>query len=166
MLARFEVRERGLDEEHRTAEVDVERLLPRLGRETAERLGQRVRSIVHDDVDPTEPVDCPGHKGRAGVELAQVDRHRDRVATGAARGGELAQVCLGFGARVGLAASQHHLGAAAHQTLGDRPADTTGSTGDDRDASTHREEVFVTGLVHRVNLTHDEQAQRQASQGR
>ena len=50
------------------------------------------------------------------------------------------EVRLGLGARVGLAAADHDLGAAAHEALGDGPADAPGPAGDDRDAVAHVEQ--------------------------
>ena len=49
-----QVRQRGLHEEDRAAEVHVEGLLPRLGRELAQRLRERVGRVVDDDVHATE----------------------------------------------------------------------------------------------------------------
>ena len=75
--ALLEVRKRGLDEEHRPAQVHAERLVPRLGRELAERLGQRVGGVVDDDVDAAEAVDGACRPAPAScVELAQVGRAR------------------------------------------------------------------------------------------
>ena len=134
VLARLQVRQRLLHEEHRPAEVHVERLLPGLGRELAERLRQRVRGVVHDDVDTAEAVDRALHEIVQRIEVSGVRRDTQRVAA------HRAQMRLGFGTRVGLAARDDDLGPRAHEPFGDRAADASGPAGDDRDASAQIEQ--------------------------
>ena len=80
VLARLQVRQRLLHEEDRAAQVHVERLLPRLGRELPEWLRQRVRRVVDDDVDAAEAVDRLRHEIVQRLEVAGVGRHTQRVA--------------------------------------------------------------------------------------
>ena len=70
------------------------------------------------------------------------------VGTPSASAPSAAQVRLGLGARVGLAAPDHDLGAAARESLGDRPPDPARPAGHDRDAVAHVEQRLELRLVH------------------
>ncbi len=143
MRAAFERGQRGLHEEHRPAQIHVEGLLPRLGSERAEGLGQSVGRVVDDDVDPSEPFDGPGDEVLRAVEIAHVRGHAERFPA------ERLQMGLGLGAGFGLPAGDRDLGAACDEPFGDRPPDASGATRDDRDSSAHVEEPVQLGLVHR-----------------
>ena len=143
MIAAFEVRERGLHEEHRAAQIDVERLLPRFGRELTEGLGQRVGGVVDHDVDAAERVDRSLDESRECIELAHVRRDADRL------GPQPPQVLFGFRAGIGFAAPYNDAGPRAGEALRNRAADPAGSAGHDHDAVTDVEQPGEFRLVHR-----------------
>ena len=142
MTGALEVRERGLREEDRTAHVHVERLLVGLGRERPDRLRERVRRVVHENVDASEPLDRGIDERRERVELAEVGRHAHRFAA------HSLEVLLHLDAGLGLAARHDDLGPGGDVALGQREADATGATGDDHHPSLHVEQPVELLTIH------------------
>ena len=70
--ARLQVRQRVLHQEHRAAEVDVVRLVPRVDGELAERLGEGVGRVVDHDVDAAEALDGGVDQRLQRIEVAHV----------------------------------------------------------------------------------------------
>jgi hypothetical protein len=96
--ALLQTRQRVLHQEHRTAQVHLVRLGPRVDGHLAERLCERVGCVVDHHVDAAELVDGPLHQCCKVVDVAEVSRHTDGLAP------ETAQVLSGLLAGVGFAA--------------------------------------------------------------
>jgi hypothetical protein len=140
--AGLQVRQRVLHQEHRSAQVHLVGLRPRFGCHLAQRLGQRVRGVVHHDIDAAELVDGPLHEGTEIVDVAKVGGHADGLAP------ETAQVLGCPLAGVGFAAGHHHICAGQHEALCQREADASGAAGDDDRAAGHVEQVVKRFAIH------------------
>ena len=134
--------ERGLDEEHRPLEVDLEHLVPRRRGERAERFGQRRGGVVDDDVDPAEALDREVDEPLDIIELAEVGGHPRRLTATVEHG--LHRSLDG----IGLAAGDDHGRAGVGEPLGEREADAARSAGDDRDATLQAEQLADAVEIH------------------
>ena len=136
-----------LHEEHRSAQVGAQRLVPRFDRQLPEGEGQRVGSVVHHDVEAAELVDGAVDQGIDRVDVPHVRRDADGLGT------PRPQPRFDFGTRVSLAARHCHLGPRRRETLGDGQPDPTGSTRHDGHATGEVVQAAQLLLVHVVILT-------------
>ena len=81
MRGGLEVRQCSLDEEHRTAEVRAEGLLPRVHRQLSEGERERIGGVVHDNVESAEFLHGAVDERVDGVDVAHVCGDADRIAT-------------------------------------------------------------------------------------
>ena len=143
VLARLEVRQRRLDQEDRTPQVHVERLLPRLGRELARAAASARWRRCSPRCRHRRTARRCGRRARAKSSSSPVC-----VATPSASP-PIAVRCASVSAQASaLRLATTTLAPAAHETLGHGPADAAGAAGDDRDPTAQVEQGLQLPLVH------------------
>ena len=138
--------EGGLRQQHRAPQVHVEDLLPGVGGDVLDHLGQGGGSVVDHDVDAAEALDGGVDEGPKVVGLAEVGGNSQSQA---AHGLECG---LGLGAGVGLAAGHDHVGAGRGEAFGDGAPDAPGAPGDDGHPAREVEELVELRPVHPLVL--------------
>ena len=140
------MRKRLLHKENRAAEVHLVRLRQSVDGHRPERLRQRVRGVVHDDVDAAVLVDGARDERAEILDIAEVGWHPDGLAT------EVAQMRGGFFAGVGFAARHDDARAGEDETLRQGQADSAGAARHDDGAVGHVEETVECSAVHAGQL--------------
>ena len=130
-----EVRQRLLDQEHRTSDVHLDGLGERVLAECADRLGQRVRRVVDDHVHTTEAIDRDRDQTPHVVERTHVARDPHDIEAERRELGFRRFTCLG------LSAGNDETGAGSSEPLGHGAPDAPGPTGDDRGSAVEPEQL-------------------------
>ena len=131
-----QVRRRGLAEDERGRDVEVERAFEEARARVEERPRHRAARVVDDDVDAAELVDAsaPTMSATASLSLTSAGHHERAPAAAADVVGDGVELFL-------RARREHDVGARFGEGASDRGADAAAGAGDDRDLAVEPERV-------------------------